>query len=387
MRKILKNKKIILAIILIIAILLSIYPKVFADPTEEKLTLSYIVEVFNADANKLVDEYKKAKGVTILANSPDEGTIRINVTDSEGTETLEYKIIDTAKSVLESQYPGSGTKLRNYYSDITKILIDYIEQCHGYKPGAMLETFKAKEFEKFTLLNDGLNVIDNPPSAYTAQFNINTRITKIDTNAYFSDENLKEENKKNLAGNVPDSDGIGRVKYFKYNVNNKVYLVVGEQDEFTYRINNSIPTLLKAILGSEDDVKYFLANYPEVKGNKQFEGFKVEVEPILNSTEQTEFGTEDSYRKVRITIDKEAVKTATEEHNKTQENNATQETTPTSTTSSQSTATTNKASNNVNKLPKTGDDNKAGYVSAYVITITAWAILMLIISYAKGKKK
>ena len=66
------------------------------------------------------------------------------------------------------------------------------------------------------------------------------------------------------------------------------------------------------MLDSDEAVKYFTDNYPSVGSNKLFDGFKIEVNPIKTNDESILFGNS-NYKFVRITIDREAIKTALEE--------------------------------------------------------------------------
>lgn len=381
-----KNKKNIVAIILIFAILLSIYPKVYA----VDITLKDITNIFNACTT--VQNYNKhteTKNLSASYVDDDANNIHyINVSVYEDGETtvLQYTL-NKSTGILTANYTGSNTKERAYWPEVTNILIDCIEQFHGYAEGEMFDTLESSQIANYTLENEGLNIKDTSPSVYLAEINIKKAIPTLDTNTYIKDEDLT-----GLKGNL-SGDGIaklkkGKVLFYKQTIDDKDILTVGEQEGFSFIINRSIPTILKAILGSDDAVEYFSANYPKVEGNKQFDGFKVEVNPIKNSTEENVFGTDNSYKIVRITIDREAVKTAVEEYNKQKTaSSSTENTTTTSATTSTTSTSTTQSANNVNKLPKTGEDDKAKLISTGIIAITAWAILMLLINYEKNKNK
>ena len=311
------------------------------------------------------------------------------------TANLEYRLDD---NILTGEFSGSTdtaetAKIRAYWPIVTNILIDCIEQFHGGADGEMFDTLSSSEIANYRVDKEGLQIINNSPNYYSVQIDISKVVPTLDDNTIIKVKDL-EDVKENLSG-----DGIAKLKkgnilFYKCTIDDKDIISIGEQGEFSYKINKSIYSILEVMLGSTEAVNYYKENYPTVQSNKQFEGFKIEVNPVKNSTEGSVFGVDDTYKFVRITIDREAINTALKNASDNSEkgnssvvsdseksNNEQSGTSNGGTTStSASAATTNNGS-----LPKTGKDNNVVLVSLYAILILAWGGVMVI--SAKIKKK
>ena len=405
LEKTMKKTKIIVGIILILAIMISLYPKSYADLTP---TLENVARIFlNC---KSVNQYNQ-----------NSDTMNLYVTTSKSDSEREYADILTVHvqenyastanlvyrldgNILTGEFSGSTdteetTRVRAYWPIVTNILIDCIEQIHGYAEGEMFDTLNSSQVANYRVAKEGLQIINNSPNYYSVQIDISSLIPTIDDNSFIKIKDL-EDVKENLSG-----DGIAKLKkgnvlFYKCTIDDKDVISIGEQNEFSYKINKSIYSILEVMLGSSEAVDYYKENYPTVGANKQFEGFKIEVNPVKNGTEGSVFGVDDTYKFVRITVDREAINTALENAKKKEEeeqkkaeeekgkeddseSSSTKETEISSTKGSA--ATTGNQSSSTGTLPKTGEDDNIVLIALYTILILAWGGIMVI--SAKTKKK
>ena len=298
--------KLFMIVILVIVVILSICPKAYA---KEIPTLDNIINLFNVckAVKKCNQEGTKNIVASKYVDSIDSNNVttylRVRVTDEWSVKNLDYLF---SGNVLTGEYVGGDTRIREYWIEITEILIDCIEQFHGYAEGEFFDTLHTTQVANYTLANEGLVIETNSPSRYYTQIDITKTIPTLDVNTY-----VKENDLTDLANNI-SGDGIakykkGNIVFYKYTVNDKDILTIGELTDFTYKIDKSILTVLKVMFGKSEPVEYFKTNYPSVDTDKNFAGFTIEVNPIKNETEQHVFAEDQDYKFVRITIDRTAV--------------------------------------------------------------------------------
>lgn len=407
--KILKKSKIIVGIVLILTIIVALYPRAYADLTP---TLENVATIFlNC---KSVNEYNQNSNtmnlyVTTSKSDPElkfADILTVHVQENYvTTANLVYKL---EGNILTGEFSGSTdtaetAKVRSYWPIVTNILVDCIEQIHGYAEGEMFDTLNSSQIANYRVTKDGvpkegLQIINNSPNYYSVQIDISRAVPTIDDNSYIKIKDL-EDVKENLAG-----DGIAKLKkgnvlFYKCTIDDKDVISIGEQNEFSYKINKSIYSILEVMLGSSKGVDYYKENYPTVGSNKQFEGFKIEVNPVKNGTEGSVFGVDDTYKIVRITVDREAVNAALENADKKDDGkiyvpedgmvispeNPTVEQ-PEKISTSGSAATTGSQSSNTGTLPKTGEEDNLILISLYAVLILAWGGIMVISTKTKKKK-
>ena len=420
--KTMKKSKVIVGIILILAIMISLYPRSYADlnPTLENVARIFLnctsVNEYNQNNNTMNLYVTTAKSVE--NGTTDILTVHVYENYVE-TASLVYKL---EGSTLTGEFSGlddrdETARERAYWPVVTNILIDCIEQIHGYAEGEMFDTLNSSQIANYRLGKEGLQIINNSPNYYSVQIDISRSIPTIDENSFIKVKDL-EDVKDNLSG-----DGIAKLKkgnvlFYKCTIDDKDVISIGEQGDFSYKINKSIYSILEVMLGNSEAVDYYKENYPTVKSNKQFEGFKIEVNPVKNSTEGSVFGVDDTYKFVRITVDREAINTALENAKKKEEEEKTGEgddggivspgdpiSTPIETPISEtpvtgtpiteqpgtisttgSAATTTTQNSNNGTLPKTGEDDNVILTSLYVILISAWGGIMIISAKSRKKK-
>ena len=346
MKKILEK---LMMISLIIMLIISICPKKYAKMNP---TLNDIVNIFNS-CNIVKMYNQNTDDIDMIASSNNnEGTLTVQVTENGNVTYINYKL---EQNILSGKYSEGNTKEREYWVEVTNILIDCIEQCHGYAEGEMFDTLKSNEIANYTLEDHGLIITNKSGNLFWVQVDITKPIPTVDTNSYIKVTDL-DELKDNLTG-----DGIAKLKkgkalFYKYTVDNKEMLIIGEQEKFSYIINKSIQSILQVMFESEKVVEYYKENYTAVQDNKQFEGFKIEVNPIKNDIEESVFGADDTYQFVRIAIEKEAVKNAIKAKDEENKNETQSESSSPGTDIDTKASATTETTTNIKKteLPNTG---------------------------------
>ena len=383
-----KSVKIILGLVLIIGMVMGVCPKAYAKAVP---TLDDIVGLFNVC--KTIKKDNQVPNLNVVASNQGSGIrVRVSVRISDDPSVpLQVTNLDYSYNpltyVLTADYVGGETEVRDYWVKYTDILVDCIEQFHGYAEGEFFDTLNTTQIANYTLENEGLRIEKNSPSAYYAQINIAKVIPTLDVNTYVKEADL-EDLKNNISGDGVAKFKKGNIVFYKYTVNDKDILVIGEKDDFTYKIDKSILTVLKVMFGTTGPVDYFKTNYPSVDSDKNFAGYTVEVNPIKSDVEQHVFSDEQSsqdYKFVRITIDRNAVLEAL---NPKQSVKVPEESTPITTTPSDpgtGTGTgTGSGTGDSSKLPNTGKEINWGVMSLY--GVFSIAILGVIIGTLSKKK-
>lgn len=376
----------LIGIVLIIVIILSGCSKIYAKDTP---TIDDIVSLFNVCKTIKKDNQEGLKNIVAskYVDSSDEEHpktyLRIRVTDQWSVVNLDYAV---EGNILTAEYVGGETRIREYWIQMTEILVDCIEQFHGYAEGEFFDTLHTTQIANYTLGNEGLVIETNSPSRYYAQIDISKTIPTLDVNTY-----VKETDLTDLANNI-SGDGVakyrkGNIVFYKYTVNDKDIITIGELTDFTYKIDKSILTVLKVMFGKAEPVEYFKTNYSSVDTDKSFVGFTVEVNPIKSETEQHVFAEDQDYKFIRITVDRAAVADAlnpkvTNENPVEEEPEATTPVEPTNpiTTPSVGSPTTT-GTDTTGKLPKTGKQINWNVMSLYgIFCIAVLGVILVSLS-------
>lgn len=371
MKKITKQ---LIGILLILAILVAICPKANATVVP---SLQDIANVFNVHGT--VKSYNSNNETMNLSASATESSLIINVTNITTPDVIEYEL--QANNVLILNYnEGDATKIETR-SIVTKIVVDSIQRYYNRVEGEMFDTMESSEISSYTIEKDGLRILKQP-NVYVAEISIATRIPTVntdnDTNKVIKVSDLTEQ-KENIIGDGNAKLSKGNILFYKNTKNGIDHVVIAEKSEFTYATYKSLIAALTVLFESNNDaIEYFKTNYPGISvGNKQFEGFKVEINPVRTSEEDVAMEADESYQFVRLTINRDDVKEAIKEE---KEQKAAAESASTTTGTASSTTTSPKS----DTLPKTGGEVNPSLIALY--TIMAIAGLSIIVLAANSKK-
>ena len=159
-----KTTKIIVEITLILSIILSVCNFVYADITP---TLEQIKNVFNAC--ETVEKYNSDSTTMNLVATIDGSNLTVTVTENSTTTDIVYTL---SSNVLTTEYTEGVSRKRDLLPIVTNIVVDCVEQFHGYQDGQMFNTLNSGEVEKtYTLEGQGLK-INQTRNVYQAQIDI-----------------------------------------------------------------------------------------------------------------------------------------------------------------------------------------------------------------------
>ena len=152
-------------------------------------------------------------------------------------------------------------------------------------------------------------------------------------------------------------------------------MLVAEKYDLTDNTYKSILSIIEVMFDSNNASDYFKSNYSGISiGNKEFSGFKVEINPIKTESEEYLIPKDSEYQFVRITIDKDLVNSAingtnqnpgNDEENNDNQNNQIQQ--PINDNNEDNTIV------QASELPETG------YTSIIFIMILSFSIIMIIL--------
>lgn len=191
--------------------------------------------------------------------------------------------------------------------------------------------------------------------------------TSISFAASYIEVNELEEWKSSLQGegsltfNKDNKTDLVLVKKSNYDDKNNVTFTIREKDKLTENSYNSILSVLDIIFDSNNVSKYFSSTYNGFElGNKEFDGFKIEINPEFNSNESFVFDSElyklTEYGAVRVTVNKEVARNKAEEGLNVSSNSTLNNSTNIVTTSNDNKANTSTNSNN-NKINTSANSN------------------------------
>ena len=137
------------------------------------------------------------------------------------------------------------------------------------------------------------------------------------SNAYVKVSDL-EDLRSFISGDGSAQQIKGNIMFYKSGYDENNTLLVAEKNQLTDNTYKSILSLIEVMFDSSKAADYFKTNYSSLSiGNKEFKGFKVEVNP--SKTEEEDMVPSNS-EFVRVTIDKELVKSAIKESEETNKN-------------------------------------------------------------------
>ena len=375
-------KKIIINIVLILTILCSTCNTSYAATP----TLSEIVNKFNNST--IVETYENAGGSIIATHDVDSITITVTVDDEQ--ESVELLLEGNILSIEIDQNESIGF-LKSY---ITLSIIDIIGQLHGYEEGELAATVNSDEaYNNYTLEKEGFEIKDVSETKFKLMVDISKKIPLADfSNTYIEVSDLDFQ-KDYLYGDGSTESRKGNIYIHKDGYDGDNTVIVAEKKALSDNTYKSILSVLEVMFDSKDAVKYFESNYSDLSiGNKEFRGLKVEINPPKTDWETTLLGADNTYKFVRLSIDKNTVNSLlnisdSKPENNTNTNTATNNNNNNTNKLQQS---VNKVTDSINKLPQTGKffKSKDGLISLSIIS-SIFLIIFIIkdIKYKNINKK
>ena len=305
------KKKILCSLLIIICVFVNLYTIV---SYAASVTLSEISDSFNNSSS--VQEY--ASYGTVMKATSEENKLIISVEYSGQTDTCEYTLDGSILTTKFSQENALSAGIA------TMILIDAIGQLHGYKDGDLFDTLNSAEVVNYTVENEGFEIKESSDGSIDVKIDIDKKFTLVNVeNAYIEVSDL-EDIKEYISGDGFAQKSKGNIIMHKSGYDTEATVFVGEEGELTENAYKSVLSILQVMFNSEEVVDYFKENYGSITTeNKEFRGFKIEINPEKSNTEEVVLGTDDTYKFIRITIDKElarAVATGNVKEEEQQEN-------------------------------------------------------------------
>lgn len=267
-----------------------------------KITLDQIADKINSSATVL---QHKEQGETTSAKV--EKNEIILTTTTENFDTTEVRF------TLNGNILSAEIDLPHAFQAI--ILVDCVGQLHGYSDGETYSTQNSEEFESYTLEKEGVEMEDIDDERSIIKIDITKKFPLADFSSVFIEVSDLQDKKVYIQGGSC-TWGKGDIIFFCQNEQEDMFdnttmfttLVVSEVGKLTGAAYKSLLSVLEVMFDSKDVVDYFKSQYSGFSdGDKEFAGFKVELNPVKNDWERSILGT--VYGEfVRITIDKEQVK-------------------------------------------------------------------------------
>ena len=359
-----KIKKIICIVLVLLIMLLSMNLNAYAaTPTLEEIATSFN----NCDT---VKGYATNGSVWKATSSGNK--LMITVTANDETTNVEYTLEDTILSANFSK-ENALTELA-----VSMILTDCIGQLHGYSDGELFTTLNSEKVVNYTVENEGLEIIELPDNGYQIKIDISKKIPLIDVSDVYIKVSDLEDLKEFITGKGSAEKSKGNIWFNKSTFDDKEIILIAEKDKLTDNAHKSILSIIEVMFNSSKASDYFKTNYSGMSvGNKEFTGFKIEINPTKTEFEENLIPTGSGYEFARITIDKDLVNSAISGSNNTEnkeENKETEKNTDIKTDDNNS----NKEQDNTvakGNLPQTGWNIAIPIVSAIVITLSAIVLL------------
>lgn len=362
-------KKIFIISFLISTILLCYFSTTYAATP----TLSEIVDKFNNSS--IVDTYKNAGGSISATNDINSINVKIN---ADGTTANIELILEGNILFIEIDQEDSSALVKAY---VTAHIIDIIGQLHGYQEGELLQTINSDKSQNYTLEKEGYE-IENISGTNKIKIDIAKKIPLVDfSNTYIEISDL-EFLKEYIFGDGSATKSKGDIYFHKSGYDGQYTLIVAEKNELTENTYKSILSLLEVMFDSKEAVNYFKNNFSNLSvGNKDFKGFKIELNPQKDEWEETLLGSDNTYKFIRLTIDKN---TTTDLLNISNDNDKPLNTMNHTSNNLQENVT--QITNSINKLPQTGktfEITDALYLLCIVSSIALIAIILKSVKYKK----
>lgn len=346
--------------ILTILILVSMGVKVYAATP----TLEQIANAFNNCST--VKEY--ATYGTVWNATSNGNKLTISVTADNTTKNLEYTL---ENSILSANLSGNFTFA---ILAANNVLIDSIGQLHGYSDGELFSTLNSDKISSYTIENEGFE-IDN----FQIKIDISKKIPLIDfSNVYIEVSDLQDL-KDYITGDGSAEKNKGNIWFNKSGYDGENTLIIAEQNSLTDNTYKSILSIIEVMFDSSKASDYFKTNYSGISdGNKEFAGFKIEINPIKTEFEELLLPSDSGCEFARITIDKDLVNSAIDgKINNTENKEEYKKTYNSNDTEIENSNSAEEQDNTLSQgdVPQTGLNMALPIVSIIIITVIACYIL------------
>ncbi|MDR0978528.1 MAG: hypothetical protein LBL91_01065 [Lachnospiraceae bacterium] len=250
------------------------------------------------------------------------------------------------------------------------IALDAIGQLHGYAQNATIHALNSEETKNYTLANEGLEYIQGSTNSdIQIQVDLSKKFPIPEYNSTTYIENSDLENGKDYIMDGSYNYYKGKLLLHTKTNDTEATIIIGEKDNLTEETYKSVLSVLEVMFDKKDVADYFQSEYSSLsQGNKEFIGFKIEVNPTKDDMETTLLGSNYSDF-VRITIDKEKAKSPnvvideSNDNSENQNSNVNSNNTQKDTTASQT------------KLPQTGiNDTIIGFIVIVIIVLIITAV-------------
>lgn len=267
------------------------------------ITLSEIANVFNNCDE--VQNFKNDGSDVETTVSGDSLKITFSSQDFE-SET----IYNLEGNILTTTFPFND--LSSLTSALmTSILVDCIGTFHGYSEGDLFATLNEDTIKNYTIENEGYEIKQLEDGNIKVQVDISKKIPLINTSTLYLDASDLEFIKEFISGDGSAQTSKGNLIFHKSGYGDDATIFIGEKNELTTNTYNSILSVLDVMFDSDDVTKYFKENYSNLSmENKNFKGFIIEINPEKSTMEETVLGSDNTYKFIRITINKKDINLA-----------------------------------------------------------------------------
>lgn len=288
--------------------------------------------------------------------------LNISVTANSATTNLEYTL---SGSILSANFSGDDafTGLA-----VTMVLTDCIGQLHGYSDGELFTTLNSDKIASYTVENEGFEAKETSDKNYQIKIDISKKIPLIDVSDVYIEVSDLQDLKSYISGDGSAEKSKGNIWFNKSGYDGENTLLVAEKENITENTYKSILSIIEVMFNSNKASNYFKSNYSAMSiGNKQFKGFKIEINPTKTEWEEKLIPADSGYQFVRITIDKsEASKAFTN-----------------STSTTETVDNENKVAN-ISIMPRTGEEQNPFLIILYIlITVAIIGIFTLMVTRKK----
>ena len=222
---------------------------------------------------------------------------------------FEYKLDGNVLSITLNKDDFIG-------SMVTTHLVDSIGQLHGYKDGKLILTLNSEEIMNYTIEKEGYEIKQLDDGMVSIKVDLSKKIPLIDISKIYIKVTDLQNSKKYISGDGCAEKAKGNIWFNKCGYNGENTLLVAEENNLTENTYKSILSIIEVMFDSSKASDYFMTNYSGISiGNKEFKGFKIEVNPIKTKWEEKLLPSDSGYKFVRISIDKDLVNSAIDESN------------------------------------------------------------------------
>ena len=369
------------------------------------VTLDEVVTSFNNC--KTVKDYM-IKGSLWEANSM--GTSLIVTATSNGTTyNIEYTLENTVLSAMfsgEEEFVTTGALA-------SVILADSIGQLHGYEDGELFPTLNSDQITSYTLDNEGIEMRKLSETSYQVKMDMNKKVPLADfSNVYIEVSDLQDI-KSYITGDGFAEKSKGYIWLGKSGENGENVVLIAEKNDLTENAYKSLLSVIQVMFESNNEVySYFQENYTSIAdGDKEFKGFKIELNPTKTAEEEQLIPTSSGAKFARVTISRSNALEFNSQGGDNNQNNPNEPATnPTDTSAdsgstgsekAENTAAENKSEDKVvntvkntvdnttakgTKIPQTGGESLIHVIIKYMIILISLILVgMVITDTRKGK--